>query len=159
MDTRVFRYPRPLAWMLMVLSLVFVADLLLSPNQMHTAGWLVASIFVATPFALGLLALRYRIVVGEASVDVVALKRRHFKLEDAVSINVARGAKSGVTATIKFKDGRTLSFNNTVRGFRDLLDLLSQRTSLPVVKPVWDPDILAARKPNKAAISGIKDES
>jgi hypothetical protein len=142
MDTRVFRYPRWLAFALMALSAILVVGLLISPNQMLAAGWLVAGLFVATPFVIGLLGLRFRIIVGEATVDTVGLRRQRFALADAESIGVARGGKGGLVATVKFKGGRSFYFDDTVRGFRELLDLLSQRTSLPVTKPVWDPDIL-----------------
>jgi hypothetical protein len=147
MSTQVFRYPRWLAFALMALSAILVVGLLISPSPMLAAGWLVTGIFVATPFVIGLLGLRFRIIVGEATVDMVGLRRQQFALADVESIGVARGGKgAGLVATVKLKGGRSFYFDNTVRGFRELLDLLSERTSVPVAKPVWDPDILGDAK-------------
>jgi hypothetical protein len=153
MSVQTFRYPRWLAWALIALSVLLVTGLVIVPNNMALPGWLFAGMFLATPAVIGWSALRYRIVVDEAAVEVIGFKRQRFLLSDAAGIAIARGNKGGKVATVSFKDGHHWRFDDTLDRFRVLLDLLSQRTSLPIARPVWDPDILgdASKKVAKRA--------
>ncbi|GFZ96620.1 hypothetical protein [Dyella caseinilytica] len=141
-DARSFSYPTRLAWMLMALSILLAVGLVLSPGSMKLPGWLIMGIIISVPFGLGLMALRYRIVVGATTIDVIGFKRRCYALAEAERIAVERTAKGGRVAIIFFKDGTSFTVSDTVAEFRDFLNLLSERTSLPIAKPVWDPNIL-----------------
>lgn len=139
---RVFRYPRLTGLGLITLALLFSAGSALPPHTIKPVGIVFMSVIVVAMIVFGLMALRYRIVIDDEKISVTGWKLGSCKLVDAISIAVARSPKGSRHATVEFKDGSNLLLDNTLVGFVELLGLLSQRTSLPITKPVWDPNVV-----------------
>jgi hypothetical protein len=83
----------------------------------------------------GIYTYKYSCVVNDSSIIVNAFKQYHYLLADITAINVSM-VKGGRIATVKFKDGRKLSFPNYMDGFKTIVELLRQKTGLP--KPRWE---------------------
>lgn len=138
-DVKIYRFSRRLSSLIFVVALIFTAmPFLPSERQVLPLGYLLMAAVPLIIAAIGALAWKYGIYVDGSTLEVGAFTRRHYALCKATSIEVRR-TKAGRVATIKFSDGQSLSFGSNLVDFDDLLTLISQRSSLPVTKPVWDP--------------------
>ncbi|GLQ99150.1 hypothetical protein [Dyella mobilis] len=138
-DVRVFRASRFLSVLLGGLAVIFAVAMFLS-NDGHVLplGYVLGGMVPVAIAAASVFAWRYGVCVGDTTIEAGVFRRTSYALKDATSIDVQR-TKVGRVAAVRFSDGRILRFDQNLVGFDDLLSLISQRSSLPVRKPVWDP--------------------
>jgi hypothetical protein len=138
-EVKVYRFSRRLSLLIFIVAVIFFAMPFL-PNDRHMLplGYLLMAAVPMIISAIGAVVWKYGIYVDGSTIGVGAFTRRRYALCKATSIDVQM-TKAGRVATIKFSDGQSLSFGSNLVDFDGLLTLISQRSSLPVTKPVWDP--------------------
>jgi hypothetical protein len=135
-----FRYPKRLAYLLFIAALVFeilpfIGD---SFRSVQPIGWVMIETLPICMILFGIYTFRYSCVVDDSSIIVNSFKQSRYSIATITSIDVSF-VKGGRIATVKFKDGRKLSFPNYMDGFKTIVELLRQKTGLP--KPRWEEDI------------------
>lgn len=136
---QVYRLSRRLPSLLFGLAAISAgAPFLPNDRYVYPLGYVFMAAIPVALATLGSAAWRYCVCVDETTIEIGAFTRRSYAISGATSIDVQM-TKAGRVATVKFSDGRSLSFGKDLVGFQDLLSLISLRSSLPVTKPVWDP--------------------
>lgn len=137
--TQVYRLSRRLSLFLFGLTVISAATPFLPHGRyIYPLGYVLMAAIPGVLATLAVAAWKYCVRVDETTIETGAFIRRSYAISGAKSIDV-RMTKVGRVAAVEFSDGRSLSFGKDLIGFDDLLSLTSQRSSLPLTKPVWDP--------------------